>query len=65
MNSPKNRSALVRIAKKHCKNFLKSYNKIGNCYGYFFLQGVAKPIGIKNIKALSKDTVIEEATNTN
>lgn len=31
----------------------------------FFLQGVAKPIGIKNIKALTKEIVIEEATDTN
>ena len=34
-------------------------------YCRFFFQGVVKPIGIKNIKALSKDIVIEEATNTN
>ena len=65
MNSPKNRSALVRIAKIYCKKILISYNKIGNCYGYFFLQGVAKPIGIKNIKALPKEIVTEEATDTN
>ena len=29
------------------------------------MQGVAKPIGIKNIKALPKEIVIEEATDTN
>ena len=31
----------------------------------FLAGGVAKPIGIKNIKALPKEIVTEEATNTN
>ena len=31
----------------------------------FSCRGVAKPIGIKNIKALSKEIETEEATDTN
>ena len=65
MNSPKNRSALVRIAKKHCKNFLKSYNKIEKEYCRFFFQGVVRIIGNKNSKPRSSEIKRKQTTDTN
>ena len=65
MNSPKNRSALVRIAKKHCKNFLISYNKMEKKYCHFFFQGVVRIIGNKNSKPRSSEIKRKQTTDTN